>query len=116
MGESTTRQSRDETGLHPDRSLTDGFFELVAKLVLFGFLVYWSFVLIRPFISIVLWSLILTVTLYPAFDWAARRLGGRRRLAAAIITALGLLVFTGPVIWLGISMMESIAALTERLQ
>jgi predicted PurR-regulated permease PerM len=116
MGESAIRQSRDESELNPVRSLTDSFFELVAKLVLFGFLVYWSFVLIRPFMFIVLWSLILTVTLYPVFDWAARRLGGCRSLAAAIVTALGLLVFTGPVIWLGISMMESVAGLSERLQ
>jgi predicted PurR-regulated permease PerM len=76
---------------------------------------YWSIVLIRPFFSIVFWSLILTVTLYPAFDWTAKRLGGRRKLAAVIVTVFCLLVFTGPAVWLGLSMMEGLGALSERL-
>jgi predicted PurR-regulated permease PerM len=100
---------------HPIRLLTDDLFEFVARLGLLGFLFYWSVVLIRPFFSIVLWSLILTVTLYPAFDWIAAQLGGRRKLAAAIVTALCLLIFTGPVIWLGLSMAEGLGALAERL-
>jgi predicted PurR-regulated permease PerM len=100
---------------YPIHLLTDDLFEFMAKLGLLGFLLYWSVVLIRPFFPIVLWSLILTVTLYPAFNRIARLLGGRRKLAAAIVTALGLLVFTGPVIWLGTSMMKGLAALSERL-
>jgi predicted PurR-regulated permease PerM len=100
---------------HPTRLLTDDLFEFMAKLGLLGFLLYWSVVLIRPFFPIVLWSLILTVTLYPAFNRITRLLGGRRKLAAAIVTALGVVVFTGPVIWLGTSMMEGLAALSERL-
>jgi hypothetical protein len=43
----------------------DPFFERIAKLSLLGLLVYWSFVIVRPFLTLVLWSLILTVALYP---------------------------------------------------
>ena len=89
--------------------------KLAVKLGLFFFLVYWSIVLLRPFLSIALWSLILTVTLYPAFSWTARLLGGRRKLAAGLVTAISLLVFTGPIIWLGISMIEGVASLSHRL-
>jgi predicted PurR-regulated permease PerM len=116
MGDVLTRQSRGGgSEQHPIRPLTDDLFEFIAKLALLGFLVYWSVVLLRPFLFIILWSLILTVTLYPAFDWFARLSRGRRKLSAAIITGLALLVFTGPVIWLGLSMVEGLAALSERL-
>ena len=116
MGDGLSKTgSRGEGGQHPIRHLTDDLFEFIAKLGLLGFLLYWSVVLIRPFFSIVLWSLILTVTLYPAFDWIAKRLGGRRKLAAVIVTVLCLLVFTGPAVWLGLSMMEGLGALSERL-
>jgi predicted PurR-regulated permease PerM len=115
MGDIPSRTNdRGDGGQHPIRHLTDDLFEFIAKLSLLGFLLYWSIVLIRPFFSLVLWSLILTVTLYPAFDWIAKRLGGRRKLAAVIVTALCLLVFTGPAIWLGLSMMEGLGALSER--
>jgi predicted PurR-regulated permease PerM len=115
MGDIRTKANdRGDGGQHPIRHLTDDLFEFIAKLSLLGFLLYWSIVLIRPFFSLVLWSLILTVTLYPAFDWIATRLGGRRRLAAVIVTALCLLIFTGPAVWLGLSMMEGLGALSER--
>jgi predicted PurR-regulated permease PerM len=116
MGDVLTRKNRGGEGeQHPIRHLTDDLFEFVAKLALLGFLVYWSAVLLRPFLSIILWSLILTVTLYPVFDWFVRLTGGRRKLSAAILTGLSLLVFTGPVIWLGLSMVEGLATLSERL-
>ncbi|MGO9986542.1 MAG: AI-2E family transporter [Rhodomicrobium sp.] len=109
------RLSHSEDREHPIRHLTDDLFELLARLGLLGFLLFWSIVLIRPFLSIALWSLILTVTFYPAFDWIARLLGGRRKLAAAIVTVLALLVFTGPAVWLGLSMIEGLGVLSERL-
>src|SRR5271166_546881 len=87
-------------GTHPSSpNSADLFFERVAKLFLLGLLVYWTFVIVRPFLTMILWSLILTVTLYPAFNWTARRFGGRRSLAAVITTLLSLAVVTGPLIW-----------------
>jgi predicted PurR-regulated permease PerM len=115
MGETKTTQGRSPGDLHPILQSADDIFELAVKLGLFFFLVYWSTVLLRPFLSIALLSLILTVTLYPAFSWTARLLGGRRKLAAFLVTAISLLVFTGPIIWLGMSMIEGMAELSHRL-
>jgi len=115
MGETTIKRGPAAGERRPILRSTDDIFELVAKLGLFFFLIYWSIVLLRPFLSIALWSLILAVTLYPAFEWTARRLGGRRKLAAGVITAVGLLVFTGPIIWLGLSMVEGVASFSHRL-
>ena len=115
MSETKTTQGRSPGERPPILQSTDDIFEIAVKLGLFFFLVYWSTVLLRPFLSIALWSLILAVTLYPAFSWTARLLGGRRKLAAVLVTAISLLVFTGPIIWLGISMIEGVAELSRRL-
>src|SRR5271165_4533984 len=106
----------DADGNRPSRAeSSDLFFERIARLSLLGLLAYWSFVIVRPFLTIILWSLILTVSMYPAFNWVARHIGGRRKLAAALVTLLSLAVFTGPLIWLGSSMMEGLGILSERI-
>jgi predicted PurR-regulated permease PerM len=97
-------------------SRLDGdFTEFAIRLGLLGFLVYWCFVLVRPFIPIAVWSSVLAVALYPAFDWLATRLGGRRRLAAVLMTVLSLLVVVGPVTWLGVGLVDGLRTLAERL-
>jgi predicted PurR-regulated permease PerM len=50
-------------------------------------LAYWSLKVIGPFVTILLWSGILTVALYPVFNWLARLIGSKT-LAAATITVL----------------------------
>ena len=68
MSGTTGKQGRASGERRPIFQSTGDVFELVAKLGLFSFLIYWSIVLLRPFLSIALWSLILAVTLYPAFQ------------------------------------------------
>jgi len=80
--------------------------EVAVHLGVIGFLAWWTFTLILPFAPIVLWSVVLTVALYPVFLWLANALRGRRRLAAVLLTVLGLLVVIGPVTWLGIGLVE----------
>ena len=53
-----------------------------------------------------IWSVVLAVALYPAFDLTAKWLGGRRKLAAALITILLLLIIFGPVTWLGLDLVD----------
>jgi hypothetical protein len=89
--------------------------EIAVHLGVIGFLAYWTFTLILPFAPVVLWSVVLTVALYPVFDWLAQKLQGRRRLAAALLTLLGLLVVIGPVTWLGIGLVEGGRELVARV-
>lgn len=98
------------------RRLNATLIELVIRLGVLGGLAYWSFLLVRPFIPIVIWSAVLAVALYPIFDWTAQRLGGRRRLAAASITIVGLLVVIGPVMWLGLGVVEGMRNLAVQIE
>ena len=66
----------------------DEIIQLAVRLGLLAFLVYWSFVLVRPFIPILVWSMVLTVALYQPYDWLSVHLGDRPKLAAATITVV----------------------------
>ena len=88
--------------------LTATWIELTIRLGVLGLLLYWSFTLVRPFISIAIWSVVLTVALYPLYDWIVRQLGGRRRLAAVLLTILSLVMVIGPATWLVLGLIDSL--------
>ena len=88
--------------------------DLVIRLGFLGLLGYWSFTVIAPLLTILLWSAVLTVALYPLFEWVAHALG-RRDLAALIVTSLCLLIVVGPVTWLGFGLIDAVGSLTKGL-
>ena len=94
--------------------LTETYAELAIRLGLLGVFLYWSIILIRPFLSVIIWSVVLCVALYPVFQWIAARLGGRQRLAALVTTALSLLIVIGPATWLVLGIIDSVRFVVER--
>src|SRR5882724_11025714 len=86
----------------------DDVIQLAIRLGLLAFLIYWTFVLIRPFVPILAWSIVLAVALYPVFGLLSRLLGGRPRLAAAVLTLINLGIVIGPATWLGLSALEGV--------
>jgi predicted PurR-regulated permease PerM len=89
--------------------------EIAIRLAALALVLYWTILLLRPFVTILLWSVVLAVALYPLFNRTARWLGGRRTLAAVLITAVGVLVVIGPAAWLGLGLMDAIRYLSNRL-
>lgn len=90
-------------------------FRTAARLLAAAVLIYLIYVIISPFMTILVWSAVLTVTFYPVFEWLAARLGDRRRLAAAALTLLGLLIVVGPISWMAVDLIEVSTTLVERL-
>jgi predicted PurR-regulated permease PerM len=84
---------------------------LTIRLACLGLLAYWSLMLIGPFLTIIVWSAIIAVALYPIFDWVSAKLYGHRALAAVAITGLSLLVMLGPATWLALSLAETVRML-----
>jgi predicted PurR-regulated permease PerM len=107
--------SRDRKVQSGSDQTTSSFIEVAIRLGALALLLYWSLLLVSPFISIVIWSAVLSVALYPAFEWISLRLGGRRRLAAALVTILSLLVIVGPASWLALGLVDSVRLIAERL-
>jgi len=88
---------------------------VAVRLGLLIILVYASWRIIAPFLTIILWSAILAVALYPGYSRLSKWLGARRRLAAALITILCLVTVLGPVAWLGFALLRGAGALAAAL-
>jgi len=86
----------------------DDVIQLVIRLGLLAFLLFWAFLIIRPFVPILTWSIVLAVALYPVFILLSRLLGGRPKLAAAIITIINLGIVIGPATWLGVNAVDGL--------
>ncbi len=97
------------------KETTSSFIEVAIRLGALALLLYWTLILVQPFISIAIWSAVLTVALYPVFEWASRQLGGRRRIAAVLVTLLSLLIIIGPATWLALGLVDSLRLISERL-
>jgi predicted PurR-regulated permease PerM len=89
--------------------------QLAIRLGLLAFLVYWSFVLVQPFIPILAWAVVLAVALYPPYSWLSKHLGDRPKLTAAIITGISLAIVIGPATWLGLGLIESLRNFANQL-
>jgi predicted PurR-regulated permease PerM len=87
--------------------------EPLLRIGALALLIYACIVLLLPFVSIIVWSVVLTVALYPVFKWISFGLGGRSRLAAALVTILGLLVVIGPATWLILGLIESVRTISD---
>lgn len=89
--------------------------EVVIKVGLAIGLVMWCFMIIKPFLMITLWSVILSVAVYPLFRWLRDALGNRRILASVIVTIALLLVIIIPIILLGGSLAEAVTYVKDKL-
>jgi predicted PurR-regulated permease PerM len=98
-----------------ERQISATLVETAIHLGFIAFLAYWTYYLIRPFVPVMVWSAVLAAALYPVFHWLAAALGGRRGLAAALITVLLLMIVIGPVTWLGLGLVDGVRAILERL-
>ncbi|MFK8333086.1 AI-2E family transporter [Pseudomonas sp. BJa5] len=75
---------------------------LIAVLVMFCFEIF------QPFLSLMLWAVILAITLYPLNQRLAALLGGRPGWSAAFLVLVGLACLIGPLSLLGTSVAESV--------
>jgi predicted PurR-regulated permease PerM len=89
--------------------------QIAIRLGLLALLIYWSFLLLKPFIPILAWSAVLAVALYPIYDWLSEHLGHRPRIAAAVMTLVVLAVFLGPATWLGFGLVDGLLSISDQL-
>lgn len=98
------------------RSAEAKVIDIAVRLGFLGLFVYWSLLLIGPFVIVVLWAVILAVAVYPVHSWIKARLGGRGGLASFIITLIGLAIIVGPASVLVAGLIGSVETLATGLQ
>ncbi len=89
--------------------------ELTVRIAIVALLVVWCFQILRPFIVPVVWGAIISVAVHPAQLWLTSKLGGRQKLAATLLTVLGLLILLVPLGLFAGSLVESAQALQARI-
>ncbi len=95
------------SGLLLDVLIRAGF---VLAMVIICFQVF------SPFLSLMIWALILAVTLYPLHQSLAAKIGGRQGLAATIVVLLGVVVVVVPTAVLLNSFGDSLHELIDDVQ
>jgi len=86
------------------RRLLDVFIRagLVLALVLLCYQIF------SPFLSMMLWALILAITIYPLHQMLAARIGGKQGLASTLIVLLAVIVIITPTVMLGSQFADSV--------
>lgn len=108
------------TPLQHDQELVDRISNsLLDVLIKFGLcvaLVALCYRVFSPFLTLMVWALILAVTLYPLHRGLARKVGGKQWLAATILVILGSLLIFVPTALLMNSLGDSIRDLVHSVQ
>jgi predicted PurR-regulated permease PerM len=95
----------------PDRVAID----IAIRLSILGLFAYFALGLLWPFLSVLLWSVVLSVALFPVYAWLRDRLGGRPKTASALLTTAALAIVVGPTTVLISSLIRTLEALSVRV-
>jgi predicted PurR-regulated permease PerM len=99
-----------------DRAFLRRVLEASLYIGLVALLVIWCFQIVRPFITPIVWGVIIAIALHPLYARLCRVMGGRRGLSATILVVAFLAVLLGPSIAITTSLVESATALAGDLE
>ena len=94
----------------------DHFYPRVFALVTAALLAVALFLILRPFLVPILWSMLLALLLFPAQQALGRRLGGRHALTALLLTLLTAIVLIAPLPLLALAFASQAKDLFVRVQ
>ncbi|WP_445145655.1 AI-2E family transporter [Dyella sp. Tek66A03] len=95
------------------RELSRGMLDVLIRAGLIAILAVVCFRIFYPFGSLLVWSLILAITLYPLHLRLRKRLGNKDGLTATLIVLVTLIILTIPMYLLGIALVDSIGNAME---
>src|SRR5262245_5455552 len=69
-----------------------------------------------PFLTLMVWAVILAVAIYPLHRWLARHMGGKQGLSATVITIIGAIVIVVPSALLLSSLGDSVHGFVQSIE
>jgi predicted PurR-regulated permease PerM len=99
-----------------EKAYTGPAIDIAIRIGLIALLIVLCFQILRPFISMVIWGTILAIAFYPACRRLSGVLGGRVKLAAAIITVVMFLGIILPSIRMVGSLVDGMKYINGRIQ
>jgi predicted PurR-regulated permease PerM len=67
------------------QSASNSVYDTTIRLFILLLIIAWCLMILYPFVSIILWSLILAMAMNPLHSLLAKKMGGRPKLASFII-------------------------------
>ncbi len=90
--------------------------EIVIKLVLLGAVLYWALLILKPFLMLVIWAIIIAVTLSPLIGKLEKRFTNQRKKIIISITIFGVLALLVPSYFLSESVYDSSVQVAHQLK
>jgi predicted PurR-regulated permease PerM len=104
----------DSIPAHPDRTMRQAV-EISIRLIAIAIFVAWSFRILLPFVNPIVSGAVIAAAIYPLFLKLSGWLGGRRKLAIAVIVLLGLALIIVPVVLMTSSTLKTAHAVGTRV-
>ncbi len=74
-----------------------------------------SYLILKPFVGLVLWAIIIAVALFPLHKKFSKLLGNREKLSATLIVLIGISLMVIPAVLFTASTVESVQNITEQM-
>lgn len=91
-----------------EKTLSHGMLDALIRAGLIAVLTLFCFRIFYPFGSLMVWSLILAITLYPLHVRLRKRLSNKDGLTATVIVLIALIIITVPTYLLGVALVDSV--------
>lgn len=99
-----------------EQRLASALLEVLIRAGLILAMVLLCYRVFSPFLTLMVWALILAVTLYPLHQSLSNRIGGRQGLAATLLVVVGLVLIVAPTALLVSSLGDSVHQLVHDMQ
>ncbi len=90
--------------------------DVLIQAGLIGALVVLCYQIFSPFLTLMLWAMILAVTLYPLHQIIARKFGGKQGWAATVLVLGGIVLIVVPIFLLASSLADSIVEFVQGMR
>ena len=106
----------DKRAVELNAGAAPGLLDVLIRAGLIFALVALCYRIFSPFLTLMVWALILAVALYPLQAFITARMGGRRGLAATLLVILGITLIVAPTAILMSSLGDSVQRLVSDVQ
>jgi len=86
----------DPSRITADPQFVRNALEATIRIGILLVLILWCFDIVKPFVTIILWGVIIAIAISPTYEVLQAKMGGRRGLAALIFTLILLVVLIMP--------------------
>jgi predicted PurR-regulated permease PerM len=99
-----------------DKEFLNRALETTIRIGLVVALVIYCFQILKPFLSLIIWGIIIAIAIFPAYRQVASWLGERRKIAATLFIAVSIVVLITPTLMLSETLITGVRGLSNDLR